>query len=142
MQNKADFRPVRPDDHFFSELVVRLIAIDQGGHIYSFGTAFIFQPYLVLTAKHVIEEFFKLDPGIYQGKEVSFNFWAIQVVWDGSEHNYVVWEVKFVSLSSHSDLAVLKLHPYCENAEKYNIWKTVSCTLMDFTRFCRQLLFT
>lgn len=127
----ADFRPVRPDDRYFSELVVRLIAIDQNGCLYSFGTAFIFQPYLALTAKHVIEEFFKLDPRIYRGEKVSFNFWAIQVFWEGSEHNYVVWEVKFVSLSGHSDLAVLKLHPYCENADKYTMWKTVPCTLIS-----------
>lgn len=126
----ADFRPVRPDDHHFSELVVRLIAIDQNGCIHSFGTAFIFLPYLALTAKHVIEEFFKLDPCIYRDKKVSFDFWAIQVAWEGSEHKYVVWEVKFVSLSGYSDLAVLKLHPYCENAAKYTMWKTVQCTLI------------
>lgn len=127
----VDFRPVPSNDNFFSEIVVRLIAIDQNGKIYSFGTAFVFQPYLVLTAKHVIEEFFKLDPRIYQGKEVSFNFWAVQVTWEGSEHNYVVWEVKSVSLSSHSDLAVLKLHPYCVNAAKYTTkWKTLRCTLI------------
>ena len=46
----AGIRPISADDHLFSELVVRLIAIDEGGALYSFGTAFIFQPYLALTA--------------------------------------------------------------------------------------------
>lgn len=129
----ADLRPVPADDHLFSELVVRLIAIDKGGALYSFGTAFIFQPYLALTAKHVIEEFFKLNPGIYRGEAVSFNFWAVQVTWEGSEHSYVVWEVKGISFSGHSDLAVLKLHPYCVDAAKHterNIWKLIGCTLI------------
>lgn len=126
----TDFRPVNPEDRYFSELVVRLIAIDQNAGLHYFGTAFIFQPYLVLTAKHVVEEFLKLDPSVYNDKKVSFNLWAIQVVWEGSEHNYVVWEVNFISLSPHSDLAVLKLSPYCENAAKYTHWKTVSCTLI------------
>lgn len=126
----TDFRPVRTEDHYFSELVVRLIAIDQNGDIHFFGTAFIFQPYLALTAKHVIEEYFKLDLNIYRGEKISFNFWAIQIVWEGSEHNYVVWEVQFVSLSGHSDLAILKLYPYCENAAKHTRWGTVPCTLI------------
>ena len=125
-----DLRPVPPSDHLFSELVVRLIAIDKAGGLHSFGTAFIFQPYLVLTAKHVIEEFLKLDHAIYKGEEVSFNFWAIQIAWEGQEHNYVVWEVSFISLSAHSDLAILKLHPYDENAAKYTMWKGVPCTLI------------
>jgi hypothetical protein len=125
-----DLRPVPPSDHLFSELVVRLIAIDKTGGLHSFGTGFIFQPYLVLTAKHVIEEFLKLDPAIYKGKEVSFNFWAVQIAWEGQEHNYTVWEVSFISLSAHSDLAILKLHPYDENAAKYTRWKVVPCTLI------------
>jgi Trypsin-like peptidase domain len=125
-----DLRPVLPSDHLFSELVVRLIAIDKSGDLHSFGTAFIFQPYLALTAKHVIEEFLKLDPSVYKGEGVSFNFWAIQIAWEGLEHNYVVWEVSFISLSGHSDLAILKLHPYDENAAKYTVWKTVPCTLI------------
>ncbi|TMQ29858.1 MAG: trypsin-like peptidase domain-containing protein [Nitrospirae bacterium] len=105
----------------------------QGGALYSFGTAFIFQPYLALTAKHVIEEFFKLDTCIYRGEAVRFNFWAVQVTWESAEHSYVVWEVRGVSFSGHSDLAVLKLHPYCANAAKYterNIWKLMACTLI------------
>lgn len=128
----ANFRPVPADDHLFSELVVRLIAIDKGGALYSFGTAFIFQPYLALTAKHVIEEFFKLDPRIYRGEAVDFNFWAVQIIWEGPEHSYVIWEVRGISFSGHSDLAVLKLNPYCVNAGKYterNVWKLIPCTL-------------
>ena len=129
----AGIRPISADDHLFSELVVRLIAIDKEGALYSFGTAFIFQPYLALTAKHVIEEFFKLDPCIYRDEAVSFNFWAVQVTWEGAEHSYVVWDIRGVSFSGHSDLAMLKLHPYCTNAAKYterNIWKLVPCTLI------------
>lgn len=125
-----NLRPVPPSDHLFSELVVRLIAIDKAGSLHSFGTAFIFQPNLALTAKHVIEEFLKLDSAICRGEKVSFIFWAIQVTWDGSEHNYVVWEVKFISLSAHSDLAILKLHPYDENAAKYTAWKGIPFTLI------------
>ena len=126
----AEFRPVPKSDHLFSELVVRLIAIGPDGKLFVFGTAFIIQPWLALTAKHVVQEYLKLDPGIYQGKEVNFNFWAIQVVWDGTEHNYIVWEVNHVSLSGHSDLAILKLHPYCQNAATYTQWKIVPCTLI------------
>jgi hypothetical protein len=126
----ADFRTIHHDNQYFSELIVRLIAIDQNGQLHSFGTAFIFQPYLILTAKHVIEEFFKLDTSVYQNEPVSFNFWAIQVVKEGSEHNYIVWEIEGVSLSAHSDLAVLKLYPYCENANKYTHWKFFPCTLI------------
>lgn len=123
-------RPVLQTDQRFSELVVRLIAIDKSGGLHSFGTAFIFQPYLALTAKHVVEEFLKLDPGIYEGKEVSFNFWAAQIMWEGQEHNHVIWEVRSLSLSAHSDIAILKLHPYDENAAKYTQWKVAPLTLI------------
>lgn len=125
-----DLRPVPPSDHLFSELVVRLVAIDNAGGLHSFGTAFIFQPHLALTAKHVIDEFAELDPSLYKGETVSFNFWAIQIAWEGEEHKYIVWEVSFISLSGHSDLAILKLDPYDENAAKYTMWKGVPCTLI------------
>ena len=125
-----NFRPVLLSDLLFSELVVRLIAIDKRGGLHSFGTAFIIHPYLALTAKHVIEEFLNLDPSIYEGKKVSFNFWAIQIAWDENEHYHVIWEVSNISLSASSDLAILTLRPYDENAAKYDLWKTVPCTLV------------
>lgn len=123
-------KPIKPTEPLFSELVVRLIAIDKGGKLFSFGTAFVFGPFLAITAKHVIEEFFKLDTKIFRNEPVDFNFWAIQIAWEGSEHKYIVWEVRYVSLSGHSDLAILVLRPYCENAAKYTEWKTLPYTLL------------
>jgi hypothetical protein len=124
------FKPVKKDDYLFTELVPRLIAIDKRGGLHSFGTCFIFQPYLALTARHVILEFFKLDPQIYKGEKVNFNFWAIQTAWEGKEHNYIVWEVRAVSISAHTDLAILELHPYCKNSFNYKHWKSPRCTLI------------
>lgn len=124
------FKPVKKDDYLFTELMPRLIAIDNKGGLHSFGSCFIFQPYLAVTARHVIEEFFKLDDLIYKGEKVSFNFWAVQTAWEGKEHNYIVWEVQYISLSVHTDLAIIKLHPYCENAVKYRYWKSPRCTLI------------
>jgi len=83
---------------------------------------------MAITAKHVIEELLKHDPGIVAGKPCKYEYWVTQVKWDGDEHNYVVWTIDSIATSPHSDIAIIWLRSLDQNAAHYKEWKTVPIT--------------
>lgn len=52
----------------------------------------------------------------------------MQVMWEGDDHNYVCWIIDSISLSPHSDIAIIWLKAFNEDAMKYKRWKTVPIT--------------
>lgn len=123
------FREVPKSDKLFSEIALRLVGMDGKGEAFSFGTAFVLLPHLLVTAKHVIEEFIRRGDRKTNSPEVSLTFWAIQIEWKGDQHEYHVWEVTHSFLSPHSDIAILKVRAYNNTATKYSQWKITPINL-------------
>ena len=123
-----DFQPVNSSDRLLYELMPILIGIGPDEDLHCYGSCFIAWPHMAVTAKHVVEELIRRDPGIAQGKPCRLEYWVVQVMWEGGDHNYVVWTIDSVALSSHSDIAILWLRAFDENATKYKEWKTVPTT--------------
>lgn len=108
-----------------SEVVLRLVVLNKHNDLFASGTCFLVAGYLAVTAKHVMEDFFYRYGGVCKtGNEsiVDFSIWVVQVVQD--ERRYIIWEVAQVWLSPLTDIAVLHLRPYCQEAVKYKEWKT------------------
>jgi hypothetical protein len=127
MSGAPKFSSLR-DDKLVSEFLFRLIGIDETGNISSFGTAFAFLPYLLITAKHVLDEFAKSHGGWSEG-EVRLTFWAVQIEWKNGEHNYNVWLVTHAFSGTNGDIALLKISPLNDKATAYNAWKLTKVNL-------------
>lgn len=124
----SDFKSLLPDK-LTSEVVFRLLAMDGKGNINSFGSAFALHPYLLATAKHVVDEFTKGLGGGWATGVVELTFWAVQIQWKGDQHNYNIWQVTGASSSSYSDIALLKVSPYNVEASEYEDWKILRANL-------------
>lgn len=124
----AEFGPVNPTDRLIYELMPLLIGIGPHEDLLCYGSCFIAWPHMAITAKHVIEELLKHDPGIVAGKPCKYEYWVTQVKWDGDEHNYVVWTIDSIATSPHSDIAIIWLRSLDQNAAHYKEWKTVPIT--------------
>ena len=105
-----------------------LIGIGPNEDLLCYGSCFIAWPHMAITAKHVVEELLKHDPGIALGKPCKYEYWVTQVTWDGDENNYVVWTIDSIATSPHSDIAIIWLKSLDENAARYKEWKTVPIT--------------
>ena len=103
--------------------------MDGKGQAFSFGTAFVMLPHLLVTAKHVIEEFIRRGDRKPNSTEVSLTIWAIQIEWKGDKHKYNVWEVTHSFISPHSDIAILKVRAYNNTAAEYTQWKATPINL-------------
>lgn len=123
------FKEVNKEDKFFSEIAIRLIGYGDDGVPYSFGTAFVLRPSLLVTARHVLEEFIKRSKKTEDSNELELTFWAIQIEWIGEQFNYNIWQVVKSYSSLHSDLALLHIVPYNDTAGKYKHWKILPVTL-------------
>lgn len=124
------FSDVNKDDKLFSEMALRLVGFDKSGVPFSFGTAFVIQPYLLVTAWHVVEEFISKSNRTDEKGEVKLTFWAIQIEWGNNDHNYNIWQVVKAYISPHSDICLLHVGAYNDTAEKYKEWKTVPVSLI------------
>ena len=107
----------------------RLMVTDKDGKVYADGTCVLVAKNLAITAKHVAENFLKKYGVGKEGNIVSanFNLWAIQML--KSDDLYAIWDVAKFWLSPHTDVAVLQLKPYCENAAKCKNTKSTSINL-------------
>jgi len=123
------FREVPKSDKLFSEIALRLVGMDGKGEAFSFGTAFVLLPHLLVTARHVIEEFIRRGNRKPNSPEVALTFWAIQIAWKVNEHEYNIWEVTHTFISPHSDIAILKVRAYNDTAAAYTQWKTTQVNL-------------
>lgn len=122
-----DFQPANPKDRLLYELMPILIGIGPDEDLHFYGTCFITWPHMAVTAKHVVEELIKRDPGIAEGKQCRMEYWVMQVVWKDENHEYIVWKIDSVSLSAHTDIAVIWLCGQGEDAPVYK-WKAVQMT--------------
>ena len=68
----TEFRPVNPTDRIIYELMPLLIGIGPNEDLLCYGSCFIAWPHMAITAKHVVEELLKHDPGIALGKPCKY----------------------------------------------------------------------
>lgn len=83
----STFSDVNKNDKLFTEIAIRLVGFDENGIPFSFGTAFVIRPYLLVTARHVVDTFISKSKRIDRNREVDLTFWAIQIEWEKGEHN-------------------------------------------------------
>jgi hypothetical protein len=121
---------VSKDDKLITEIALRLVGFDDKGVPFSFGTAFVIEPYLLVTARHVVEAFISKGRVMGNKSNLELMFWAIQVEWNNGIHNYNIWQVRRIYFSHHSDICLLHLGALSDTAEKYKDWKTVPVSLI------------
>lgn len=97
-----EFKPVNSEDRFLYELMPILIGIGPNGDILSYGSCFIASPHMAITAKHVVEELLKQE--IALGNPCKYEYWVVQIIWNGNQHSYVVWAIDTIATSPHSDI--------------------------------------
>jgi hypothetical protein len=109
-------------DGIITEVALGLIAV-RHDHWYPSGTAVVIAPHLGVTARHVIDDYWRRfgdDRKLKFGDlEASFGLLAQQVLPGGSG---ALWAVRKLWRSPHTDLAVLLLDPYSELARTYR-WR-------------------
>jgi hypothetical protein len=100
-----------------------LISIGPRGELQCYGSCFIVWGHMAITAKHVVDELFRTDPGLLRGKPPAYEYWVVQVQWHQDKHDYVVWTIDSIGTSPHSDIAVIWLRSLNDRAAKYQAWK-------------------
>lgn len=118
------------DDKLIHELMPILIGIGPDEDLHCYGSCFIVQPHLAITASHVLEELVKRDAAITAGRP-AFEYWIIQVMQDGDKHDYVVWTIDSVGTCGFSDVGIIWLRALDQNAVEYQKqrkWKGIGIT--------------
>ena len=123
-----NFESIAPKDRLLYEVMPMLVGIGPDGMLLCFGTCFVALSHMAVTAKHVAEELLSKDPNIARGLPNKFEYWIIQILWDGDEHKYVVWTIDEIALCSHSDIAIIWLNALDENAAQHKRWKAIPIT--------------
>lgn len=118
----------KPLTSSFTEYVFGLAAYKHNFYFPS-GTATIIAPNLLMTAKHVVEDFYlRFDKSRIATPEIgrsinlnaTFNIVAIQILERGKKG--ALWEVRKIYLSSTTDIAFLLISPASKEALAYE-WK-------------------
>lgn len=122
-----DFRPVNKNDRFLYELMPILIGIGPNENLSFYGSCFIAGPHMAITAKHVFEELLRNDPNIEFGTSHT-EYWVIQIKWAGDDHNYIIWTIDSIATSQHSDIAIIWLRAFDENAAQHGKWSILPIT--------------
>ncbi len=123
-----EFKPVSSDDRLLYELMPILIGIGPNEDLLCYGSCFIASPHMAITAKHVIDELLKQDPAITLGNPCNYEYWVVQIVWNGNQHRYVVWTIDSIATSPHSDIAIVWLRGLDQNSAQYRQWKRIGTT--------------
>lgn len=124
----SEFRTVNSDDRLLYELMPVLIGIGPNEDLLYYGSCFIVWPHIAITAKHVVEELLRNDPGIVSGAPSKYEYWITQVKWGGDDHDYVVWTIDSIATSPHSDIAIIWLRGLNDVAVRYKEWKVAPVT--------------
>src|SRR5436190_17537381 len=110
------------------EIALPLVTSRGGQSFFASGTATVIAPRLALTARHVVEDFWRK----YESDDVSpreaagtFNLQAIQILGKDDGH---VWDVRKFWASPHSDIALLALFPRSKEAATHK-WKSPRLSL-------------
>lgn len=116
-----------------AEFFPRIAMISSDGSIVAQGTGTFIGMNLVLTAKHLIEDYFALERVSPFVEEISsFRIWVIQIVFSDSDFEYRVWEAQQIAFCSFSDLALLHLRPRNQEAGKAFGERRVRHLALDF----------
>ena len=95
------------------DVTFRLVANPYEHNIKNSGTCSLIAANLAITAAHVIQDFIDTY-GISSDFEIKCQVWAVQITNNSSL--YAIWSVKNMWFCPYSDIAVLHLFPYDENA--------------------------
>src|SRR5688572_3810681 len=101
----------------------------QGNNYIVSGTATFVAPFLAITAKHVVEHYWREfnrsqiksnEDGTHKEHAGKFNMAAIQILNNGTEG--ALWDVRQVYFSNATDIAYLHLVPFSDSARNYK-WR-------------------
>ena len=125
---EPSFKELR-SQKYIGEIAFRLLAIDNERNVFASGTCFSVVNGALITARHVIEDFYQrfAKEKLINGIEVDFSIWAIQIL--ENEELYAIWTVNKMWLVPNSDIALLQVIPYCQNAAKLKDGKQVKLNL-------------
>ena len=101
-----------------TEFVVLLVGRG-GGSFYPIGSGVFLTRSLVMTAKHVIEEFWRFmgdGSPLVEKKEKLGHFMVVAVHFPGESRDAAIWSATAFTLSLFSDIALISLKPYNELA--------------------------
>ncbi|WP_299521825.1 30S ribosomal protein THX [Winogradskyella sp.] len=129
---KSSFKKTKQSD-VITELTLALVS-EKNGFYYSSGSAVIIAPYLAITAKHIIEDFFnkydnkdkktlKNKTGEIKG---TFSLTAFQTL--GGEKDKSIWSITRMWPCASTDIYFLRLTPASQLALDYK-WKKIT---LDF----------
>lgn len=116
---KSNFEDVPLAGSPIYKLAFRLVA-QTDTKIISSGTCVMIAQGLVITAKHVIEDYLETlgyDSTDNEQLNPNFALWIVQITDDS---DYAVWDAKSMWLSPHTDIAFLNIVPYNGKALKLN----------------------
>ena len=105
------------------------LASNQGDYWWACGTAVVVAPYLAITAKHVFNDHWHRQQGSPPGPTGAngdFSMIAFQAPETGEP---MLWAVRRIWPSAHTDIAFLKLTPWNESAAKH-IWRWLTLNLL------------
>ena len=123
-----EFRPINPEDRVLYEMMPILIGIGPHGDLLCYGSCFIASRHMAITAKHVIDELLKHDPGIRVDKPGKYEYWILQVRWEEDDYDYLLWAIDSIGVSPHSDIAIIWLRAWNKSASQCKEWKIFPAT--------------
>jgi hypothetical protein len=112
-----------------TEFALSLVAEKDGIFLPS-GTATVIAPFVAVTARHVVEDFWKYfeTTEIRTGdRQTTFHLRAFQVLDEGAQGAF--WNVSRMWLSPHTDVAFLCLTPFSPEAGAH-VWRSLHLNLL------------
>ena len=123
--------PFKPDSIF--EVAFLIAALDQEKNIYGSGTCISIGSNLVITAKHVIEDFFTKYGYEQKEKTITPNFgiWLIQPTNKPNSKNmiFAIWSCVNFWFCPYSDIAILQIQAHNDVAQNKKYLKPCIMTL-------------
>ncbi len=120
MKDKYEFKEL-DDTRYIREVVYRLVAVNESeDFVYASGTCCSIALNLLVTAKHVIEDFHyrACSSNLKSGLEVPYKIWAIQLTGD-IDNPYVIYVIDKVACMEKSDIALLRIKEYIGDTNSF-----------------------
>jgi hypothetical protein len=115
---EPQFKAMPPSGSPIYNMVMRVISVGQGEEIHVIGTCVSIAEPLVITARHVAVNILERQGAKTANGETIINgsIWIVRITND--DDLYAVWEVESVWLCPYSDIAMMHLKPYNEEATR------------------------
>ena len=101
------------------------------------GSAVFIAPGLALTAKHVVEEFWRLfgtpDVRLEHRGDKSANFEIVAIQYPGERSEAAIWMTRLVWICPQSDIAAISLEPVNKLARRYDFTKRPTLNVLPPT---------